>query len=219
MKQFDLAYIEAEFERVAPQLSRPVTVHVIGGGSMAFRGTKRSTKDIDVVLESADEADALIAALARAGYSVPGGLATAYRAMAAHGILDNADGFRWDIFVVDVIGFEFSGRMRARTSEWKRAGKLTVTAAAPEDVFLMKSVTERERDLDDMAALYQAGLDRGAILDEFRAQAEGPGVRRSAAFIFQRIREFVDRTSLEFPEVAAMEQLAVREVLADLILR
>jgi len=36
--RFDSAYIRSELERIGQQLDNPLTVFLIGGGSMAFRG-------------------------------------------------------------------------------------------------------------------------------------------------------------------------------------
>jgi len=60
MKEFDRAYIEAELRRLGDTLARPARLHVIGGAAMAFRGQKASTKDIDIVVDSETESDALV---------------------------------------------------------------------------------------------------------------------------------------------------------------
>jgi hypothetical protein len=38
--RFDSSYIRSELERIGQQLDNPLTVFLIGGGSMAFRGLK-----------------------------------------------------------------------------------------------------------------------------------------------------------------------------------
>ncbi|WP_158598828.1 hypothetical protein [Haloarcula sp. Atlit-47R] len=42
--RFDSSYIRSEIERIGQQLDKPLTVFLIGGGSMAFRGLKETTK-------------------------------------------------------------------------------------------------------------------------------------------------------------------------------
>lgn len=49
-KRFDSAYIRSELERIGQQLDAPLTVFLIGGGAMAFRGLKDTTKDIDLIV-------------------------------------------------------------------------------------------------------------------------------------------------------------------------
>jgi hypothetical protein len=53
--RFDSAYIRSELERIGQHLDNPLTVFLIGGGSMAFRGLKETTKDIDLIVSSGDD--------------------------------------------------------------------------------------------------------------------------------------------------------------------
>ncbi len=48
--QFDAAYIQAELQELGATLRIEVTALLIGGGAMAFRGLKNTTKDIDLVV-------------------------------------------------------------------------------------------------------------------------------------------------------------------------
>jgi len=61
--RFDRAYIRSELERIGQQLDNPLTVFLIGGGSMAFRGLKETTKDIDLLVSSGDDLSQLQAVL------------------------------------------------------------------------------------------------------------------------------------------------------------
>lgn len=66
--QFDAGYLESAFESIGDQLERPQTVYLIGGGSLALRGLKESTKDIDVVVDSSEAHASLFSALSGTGY-------------------------------------------------------------------------------------------------------------------------------------------------------
>jgi len=46
--RFDSAYIRSELERIGQQLDNPLTVFLIGGGSMAFRGPKTGVATTDM---------------------------------------------------------------------------------------------------------------------------------------------------------------------------
>jgi len=67
--RFDRAYIRSELERIGQQLDNPLTVFLIGGGSMAFRGLKETTKDIDLIV-SGDDLSQLQAVLLEIGYDI-----------------------------------------------------------------------------------------------------------------------------------------------------
>lgn len=61
--RFDSSYIRSELEHIGEQLDDPLTVFLIGGGSMAFRGLKDTTKDIDLIVASGDDLGQLQAVL------------------------------------------------------------------------------------------------------------------------------------------------------------
>lgn len=56
--------------------------------------------------------------------------------------------------------------MKARAEEVLTAGPVKFMMLSKEDVFLLKSITERDRDLQEMVDLLRSGLDGRTILDE-----------------------------------------------------
>lgn len=215
MKDFEQDYIERELSRLEEDLDEPVALYVVGGAAMAFRGQKTGTKDIDVVLTTEADALVLIDALQANGYAAPEELAEPYEQMNARRVLENADGFRWDVFVGEVLGFDFSHRMIDRAETWTDEGNLTVYAAAPEDLFAFKALTDRHRDREDMAEIYADGIDIDVVRDEVRAQAENPPGKRFAAFFYPGLQEFVEETGASLPGMDEFQALYERELLAD----
>lgn len=61
--RFDSSSIRLELERIGQQLVEPLTVFLIGGSAMAFRGLKDTTKDIDFIVPSGDGLSQLQAVL------------------------------------------------------------------------------------------------------------------------------------------------------------
>lgn len=218
MKEFDVAYMETEFRRLAGKLEQPICIHAIGGGAMAWRGQKTGTKDIDVILESDSDEKTLVKALKALNYATPQPIEGPYRRMGARGVLENEDGFRWDIFVTHVKGFEFSDRMRARSEKWLAKGPLEVKAVSSEDIFAFKALTDRERDREDMNAIFTHGLDPSIIHEEVVAQARRPTGPRFAAFFFEGISEFVEKYGILYPRLEELEELAGREVITTLLI-
>lgn len=66
--RFDADYIESTFGTVGRRLEQSLTVYLIGGGSLALRGLKEATKDIDVVVDSTAAHASLFTALSGMGY-------------------------------------------------------------------------------------------------------------------------------------------------------
>lgn len=177
-KNFGVEYVNGQLGLVSEKLGGRTTLYVAGGTVMAVGGLKEGTKDIDVVVESTDDLTRLKKALATLSYSKPNRtLKIAYQRMEAGAILENKDGFRWDVFERVVAGkFHLSPGMKSRARDYEISNeKLAVKFLSMEDVFLMKSVTEREGDLEDMAKIAQGGIDWDTIVEECDWQSKKTG--------------------------------------------
>ncbi len=106
--RFNSSYIWPELEHIGQQLDEPLTVFLIGGGSMAFRGLKDTTKDIDLIVASGADLGKLQAVLLELGYDIVREPDEAYEELGAQRILKNDDGCRIDIFNQQVIENWFS---------------------------------------------------------------------------------------------------------------
>ena len=177
-KNFSLEYVAGQLRLVSDKLASKTTLYVAGGTVMAIAGLKEGTKDVDVAVESPGDLQGLKKALLASGYSKPGkALEVAYRLMQARAVLENKDGFRWDVFEKVVAGkFHLSPGMKKRARNYELSSeKLAVRLLSMEDVFLMKSVTEREGDLEDMSKIAQSGIDWDTIVEECDWQSRKTG--------------------------------------------
>ncbi|MFQ6061372.1 MAG: hypothetical protein ACE5KV_08820, partial [Thermoplasmata archaeon] len=78
-----------------------------------------------------------------------------------------------DIFVERIGGsFYLSEGVRNRAEEWGTFGDFKLLVCSREDIFLSKSVTERERDLEDMLTLCRKGLNVEVVFNECDVQTE-----------------------------------------------
>ena len=167
--RFDGGYVSRELRKVGNALTTPVNLYLIGGAAMIQYGLKAATKDIDVLFSTYEEAVVLVHALNKAGYHQiqTSRLTSDYQAMFATQILENADGFRWDVFHESVCRkLILSPDMIKRARSLQKVGPLTVWLISKEDIFLLKSVTERDDDVTDMLMLARSKLDWDAVLKE-----------------------------------------------------
>lgn len=117
---FDKEYLQREFEKLASKTKKPTILFIIGGGGLAFYGLKETTKDIDIVLQHTSDLKTLTEALTNLEYARPSStvITKPYREMQANAILENADGFRWDIFDRQVCNaLTLSSEMKSRATE------------------------------------------------------------------------------------------------------
>jgi len=189
--------------RVGGSCTMRIPVYLVGGGAMALRGEKDATKDIDLILESQDEAEELKRAFETLGFEVNSRHPAECRAMVDASILSRPTGVRADIFVGKVCDkLRFSEGMKGRAEFVAELGMIVLHICSREDIFLLKSVTERTRDLDDMVTLFRSGLSRDAILDECERQNARTDLREShvwEAFLLVKIEEMENRYGVRVP--------------------
>jgi len=124
-RNFDSLYVEGELRKLSAKPAGKTVVYVAGGAAMALASLKEATKDIDVIVEAPHGLKTLVSGLRAIGYADPRlALAINYRRMYAREILENLDGFRWDIFeklVADKLHLSSGMIERSRTQciEWQ----------------------------------------------------------------------------------------------------
>lgn len=219
MKMFDNKYIKQELEKVNKHLNKQINIYIFGGGAMSFYDLKTSTKDIDVLLTSETEASALIKALYKSGYSKIEIKDPIYTKMKTRGIIENIDGFRWDVFVNRVCGgLSFSKDMQKRSKPFKKFSNIKAYLISPEDIFIFKSVTSRPRDREDMFNLFSHGLNVDIIKKEIQKQAKLDEDKAWLSYFFVGLDELVRRYNIIFPDYDEFLRLAEEEILEKLVI-
>ncbi len=220
-KEFNLHYIGKELDRLDSALASPLNVYVAGGFVMAHYGLKPGTKDIDVILEDKSRFRILMKALLDVQYRelAVNMLPSAYLNLSASAVLENSDGFRWDVFEKVVAGkLALTETMKPRATPSYRKNKLTLFLLSKEDIFLMKSVTDRDRDLEDMYLLARSGLDYDAIFEECIVQSElTDSVWESG--LYDRCKELDERYGLKVPFMRKLRRVAEEKLMMRVLTR
>jgi hypothetical protein len=206
---FDKQYIQKELDKIASKISTPLTLFIIGGGGLSFYGLKEATKDIDVVVQNQHKLKTLINALKNLNYRPIGTveIQIAYRKMGVQKILENQDGFRWDIFVKQVCrALTVSNQMRSRATQIYKKDLLEVLLASKEDIFLFKGITEREADLEDMRLLAESGLNWKIIEQECHAQSAASG-RLWENALYERLIDLKEKHNIESPIEKSLKRI------------
>lgn len=209
--QFDAEYIRDEFSRVAECLDGPLSIYLIGGGAMALRDLKESTKDIDLVVESSADHGRLWSCLSDAGYQKVQPLGEEYRQLGAESCVENEDGCRLDVFDRQVANkLRLSDGITDRSETFLGEAGLQVRLVSLEDIFLFKSVTGRADDVGDLNVLVQTGIDFDMVEAELRTQVKLQGETRFATYLTE---------SLDTLEEEYNVTLQLRESVGDLVER
>lgn len=218
MKHFDKAYIEKQLEIIDGYLHQPIHLYVIGGGAMGFYDLKTATKDIDVIVTKENEARLLLKALQQSKYKNIEKIEQTYLKMKTRAVIENEEGFRWDIFVNIVCGgLTLSNEMRSRAKLFKKFNHLTIHLVSPEDIFIFKAVTSRPRDREDMFVLFSHGLAIKIIKEEIRRQARLDTNKAWLSFFFTGLDELCEEYKVIFPEYDWFLKTAEHEMMQRLI--
>lgn len=219
MRMFNGDYIKKELVEIDKSLKQKIEIFMLGGGAMSFHGIKDATKDVDIIVRTPEEFKALVDALKGMGYKEILIKTEAYKRMGASGILENPEGFRWDVFVNIVCGgLILSSAMIERSNEFFSLEKMRVNILSPEDIFVFKAVTSRERDRDDMFVIFEKGMDFDAVKTEITAQSASSKDRAWIAFFFLGLEELKEKYHAAIPYYDDFYELACEDVLERIIL-
>jgi hypothetical protein len=210
-RRFDGEYIESELRRIGRQLETELTVYLIGGGAMSFRGLKETTKDIDLIVSDGDSLRVLQAVLLDNGYDIVKEPGAEYDDLGAQRILENDDGCRIDIFNQQVIDkLVLSEGMRRRSEAYLDAGGLSVALVSAEDIFLFKSVAGRMDDIEDMFSLVQTELDFDVIEDELQQQIDLLGQELFVTHMNEALLELEEQHNISTPLAERVSEITER---------
>ncbi len=164
-RNFDKLYINNELNNLNKTLSEKINIYLLGGAIMAMKDLKSGTKDIDVIVTDNITHQILVNALKKCNYYLlqSQDLSKPYNQLSATALQNNC-GFLWEIFIEYIAKkLALSDNMKSRATKIYCGKNLNVFGLSNEDIFLMKSMTERDRDLDDMMLIVRTGIDYGII--------------------------------------------------------
>lgn len=197
--------IEELFKEIENQLKRKVHVFAIGGTVLLQQGMKPATKDIDIITETKKEFDTFQNTLKSIGFKtkLP---TTEYKHMNINQIFIRED-FRIDLFYKTVCkGFSISKDMIKRANIVLELKKLKVFFCSNEDIFLFKTMTQREGDLEDCISLAQRGIDWKVILTELKKQIHTSGNDIWITWVGERL-DILEEKGLDIPIMKELDKL------------
>lgn len=168
----------ALFQLLSNEISKDVVCYAFGGNAMMFYGYKEETKDVDLVFETAEDRQEFIHALKKLGYRewspftiyISEKLRDKHRPL----VFKREDG-RFDLFVKSIFKTILSQKMKEEVfavHEFLGNHKLLVKVLRKEYIILLKSVTDRERDFDDikLITMRDTAFNWQYLIDEVKWQ-------------------------------------------------
>lgn len=166
----DIEQQERLFVGIGDILEKKIIVYAIGGTAMMLRGIKNSTLDVDLVFDKKRDREEFMNALKKLG-------AKESDVTLIYGLKDNTPAMlefnncRFDMFLTKVITSTFSDAMKGRAAQTHEFGNLIIKAADTNDILIMKSVTSRAKDLEDIITIInKSKIDWDIIVEEANEQ-------------------------------------------------
>ncbi|MEK6946408.1 MAG: DUF6036 family nucleotidyltransferase [Nanoarchaeota archaeon] len=162
--------IEELFTEIDNSMSKKVNVYIIGGAALLRKGIKAATKDIDMVVATKSEFFEIQNALIKIKF-ISRAPEKEYTRMSLSELFQRKD-FRIDLFEKEVCGrFSLSEEMMKRAEMVMELRHLTVFLCSSEDIFLFKTMTEREGDISDCISIAATqNPNWNTILEELQSQ-------------------------------------------------
>ncbi|HIH10531.1 MAG TPA: hypothetical protein HA254_07755 [Candidatus Diapherotrites archaeon] len=162
------------FGLISKNIARDMECWAFGGTAMMFYGYKDETKDIDLLFDEVDHRAEFIKAIEKLGF-IEGGLRDIYvpeklRDKHKPLIYFRYD-IRFDLFVKKVFKTLISPKMKEdvfAVHDFKGKHNLRVKVLRKEHIALLKAVTERQNDFDDIRTIVEKEkrFDWQYVIDE-----------------------------------------------------
>lgn len=199
--------IEGLFIGLNSSVRNRVNIYIIGGAALLKRGMKSATKDIDLVVSSRKEFMEVQRALDDMGF-IPQVSGKEYSHMNLSQVYQRKD-FRIDLFEKKVCRkFSLSEGMIWRAERIMALSKAAVYVCSNEDIFLFKTMTEREGDLADCISIASMqSPDWDIILEEVQSQIRQSGQDVWITWVGERLDILADR-GVDIPIIGKIDRSA-----------
>ncbi len=148
-------------QRVSRYLNIDVVCYAFGGNAMMYYGYKNATKDIDIIFESEEERTIFIDAIMQLGYkqmSMTGVYIEGLCKEKHKPLMFTRGDERFDLFVGKIFQTQLSKTMKERAvarHDYVNTSSLIVYVLSKEYLVFLKSITQREKDFDDIRAVIE----------------------------------------------------------------
>lgn len=201
----DFKEVEDFLRVLDSEFKSKINLYFIGGVVLLYQELKPATKDIDLIVRSRKDFSALKNALEKLKFeSLKPDFS--YSRLNLSEIFQK-DNLRLDLFEREVCGkFFLSDNMVKRSRKILSFNNLNVFLVSNEDIFLFKSMTEREGDLSDCIALAKRGLNWDVVLSELLYQSRAKNKDVWITWVGERF-DILEERGLNIPIMSDVNKL------------
>lgn len=162
------------FTLISKQIAKDIECYAFGGTAMMFYGYKDETKDVDLLFENEQERDEFTKAIKSLGFSetTPRNIYIPEKLRDKDvPLMLKRDESRFDIFTKKIFHTAISQKMKEdlyAVHDFKGRHNLRVKVLRKEFIVLLKAVTEREKDFEDIVTIVkkEKSFDWQYLIDE-----------------------------------------------------
>ena len=195
----DITQQEDMFTAIGNILPKKIFLYAIGGTAMMLLGIKNSTLDVDFVFDKKNDREELMGGLKRLG-------AKESDVTLVFGLKNNTplmlefNNCRFDLFMNKIITSTFSDTMKERAQQTHEFGNLIIKVADPSDILIMKSVTGRAKDSDDIVAIVnKSHIDWNVVVEESQEQVE-LGNETAIIGLGEKLEKLINQNLISVPK-------------------
>lgn len=195
---------EALFNEIGRALPKKLSVYCIGGTAMMLRGLKGETQDIDIVFDKESDRDIFIETLKKLKFRED-----EKRVIETYGLKKNTPSilrlesgdFIFDLFLNKIISSVFSDGIKKRANQTHEfGGNLVIKVADPSDILIIKSVTGRIKDNEDIISIIKNNkLNWDIILEEAKEQVK-LGNETAIVGLGERLDKLTNQKAISVPK-------------------
>ncbi len=193
---------ETLFNEIGRALPKKLIVYAIGGTAMMLRGLKGETLDIDLVFDKGRDRKLFIETLETMKFRKDD-----KRVIETYGLKKNtptmlrleSGDFIFDLFLNKIISSIFSDGMKQRATQTHEFSRnLVIKVADPNDILIMKSVTGRAKDNEDIISIINNNkLNWDVILEEAKEQVR-LGNETSILGLGEKLEKLINQNIISF---------------------
>ena len=204
------------FEEVGENLERTVECYVFGGANLVMLGVKEATKDVDVALDSVEDYKALTKALEKTGFKP---IVEVSEVREAPSMIYVKGDLRIDVFTHSISGLKLTSQMKKRAKRTLIYGNLKLRLISLEDVVLLKAISARERDLEDIATTAKKRRVNWSLIPQILLEQEEQVAEQKAVALLQAVEVLQEAYNIKIPRKtkAKIEKLALKHLVKKLI--
>lgn len=207
------------FEEIGQRLENPVSAYLFGGENMRKKGIKPMTKDCDIIVTDEGERKELVACLEQIGYCSLNKLHFTEddNRIDPFDILEHPARSRIDLFKTRIAGKLLLSDNMIKRSTVESFDKLNLYSISNEDLFLLKAVTLREGDIQDLGLIVQAGgFDWEMVWKELIRQEHDTKTNFSS-FILESLDDLHEQTGINSPFYKRLRKRALDSEIKGII--